>query len=65
MIWRRKSRYLCAKKWGHPAWHPDSGKIIERGNVFFDIDNGGKMIRMPGLPNMTDHPSVAPMVDCS
>lgn len=48
-------------KWGHPAWHPDSRRIIEMGNLSFDLDNGGRMIRMPNLPAMRgNHPSVSP-----
>src|SRR5688572_14287208 len=49
------------EKWGHPAWHPDSRKIIEAGNIFFDTADDGKLIRMPDLPAMRgNHPSVSP-----
>lgn len=31
------------------------------GNVFFDLEQGGTMIRMPNLPNLRgNHPSVSP-----
>ncbi len=53
-VWMRE-------KWGHPAWHPDSRKLIEVGNVFFDLENGGQMIRLAGLPQMPGcHPAVSP-----
>lgn len=49
------------ERWGHPAWHPDSRRIIEMGNVFFDTGDGGKLLRMPDLPNLRgNHPSVSP-----
>lgn len=53
-IWMRES-------WGHPAWHPDSTKIIEMGNVLFDLARGGAMVRIPNLPSMRGcHPSLSP-----
>jgi dipeptidyl aminopeptidase/acylaminoacyl peptidase len=49
------------EKWGHPGWHPDSRRIIEAGNLLFDTADGGKMIRLPDLPQLSgDHPSVSP-----
>ena len=49
------------EKWGHPAWHPDSRKIIEMGNMFLDAEDNGKMIRLADLPPMPGcHPSVHP-----
>jgi len=49
------------EKWGHPGWHPDSRRIIEMGNVFFDTSENGRMEKMPDLPNMRgNHPSVSP-----
>lgn len=56
-----KQSMFMREKWGHPAWHPDSARIIEMGNVFFDTSHGGTMIRMPNLPAMPgNHPSVSP-----
>ncbi len=54
-VWMRE-------KWGHPAWHPDSRQLIELGNVLFDLEDGGKMIRLPGLPKLGGgpHPSLGP-----
>jgi hypothetical protein len=55
-----KRQLFMSEKWAHPAWHSDSRRIIERGNFFYDLDNGGMVIRLPGLPAMSNHPSVAP-----
>ena len=53
-IWMRET-------WGHPAWHPDSTKIIEMGNILFDLARGGAMVRIPDLPTMRGcHPSLSP-----
>ena len=51
---------FMSEKWAHPAWAPDSRRIIERGHFFYDLENGGDVIQMPGLPAMSNHPSVAP-----
>jgi hypothetical protein len=48
-------------KWGHPAWHPDSNRILEVGNIFYDANRGGEVIRLPDLPRLRgSHPSVSP-----
>lgn len=51
---------FTTEKWAHPAWHPDSHKLIERGNFFYDLDRQGQIVRLPDLPAMSNHPSVAP-----
>ena len=49
------------KKWGHPAWHPDSSRILEVGNLFFDTDRSGAVTRLAELPRLSgSHPSVSP-----
>ena len=48
-------------KWGHPAWSPDSKAIIEVGNIYFDLERGGEMVRIPDLPQLGGcHPSYNP-----
>jgi len=48
-------------KWGHPAWHPDSRRILNVGNLYLDTDDHGKLIRIPDLPRPRgSHPSVSP-----
>ena len=50
-------------KWGHPAWHPDSRRYIEMGNILFDSENGA-MTRIPNLPALRgQHLAVAPQGD--
>ena len=52
---------FMSPKWGHPAWHSDSRRIIEMGNLFYDTSDNGKLIRMPNLPAMRgNHPAVSP-----
>ena len=51
---------FMAEKWAHPAWDHDSRRIIERGHFFYDLERGGQIVRLPGLPAMSNHPSVAP-----
>jgi len=51
---------FMAEKWAHPAWDADSRRIIERGHFFYDLQQAGKVVPMPNLPAMTNHPSVAP-----
>lgn len=47
--------------WGHPAWHPDSRRILEVGNVLFDTSQGGASRRIEGVPSPSgSHPSVSP-----
>jgi hypothetical protein len=49
------------EKWGHPAWHPDSRRMIEAGNLIFLAEDGAPLTRIPGLPELPgDHPSVSP-----
>jgi len=46
-----------SNQWGHPAWHPDSRRIIEVGWTLVD-SNTGKTERLKGLPPMgSGHPS--------
>lgn len=44
-------------RWGHPSWHPDSLRILEKGNILIDILDGRER-RLAPIP--TDHPSFAP-----
>lgn len=44
-------------QWGHPSWHPDSKRILEKGNLLFDPDAGSAKKLAP-IPS--DHPSFAP-----
>jgi len=39
------------ERWGHPAWHPDSFRWIEMGNLLFDAD-GGPVVRIPNVPHL-------------
>lgn len=44
-------------QWGHPSWHPDSRRILEKGNILFDAQDGqGRKL----APIPTDHPSFGP-----
>lgn len=44
-----------------PAWHPDSRHILEVGNLLFDTDDNGRMLRIPDLPRPRGwHPSLSP-----
>jgi hypothetical protein len=54
-------RFLFLReKWGHPAWHPDSRRIIEMGNILIDSDNG-QIARIPNEPSLRgNHPSMSP-----
>lgn len=48
------------ESWGHPAWHPDSRTIIEKGHLLIDSDDGA-VRRIPELPGFHgDHPTVSP-----
>ena len=44
-------------QWGHPSWHPDSRRILEKGNFLLDIE-GGPTRTLVAIP--TDHPSFGP-----
>ncbi|MBS0207584.1 MAG: hypothetical protein JSS27_01395 [Planctomycetes bacterium] len=47
-------------KWGHPAWHPDSRRVIEMGNILIDAE-GGAVTKIPSEPYLSgSHPSVSP-----
>lgn len=47
--------------WGHPGWSADSKKIIEVGNIYFDLEKHGEMVRMPDLPRLGGcHPAFSP-----
>jgi Tol biopolymer transport system component len=54
-------RFLFATaNWGHPAWHPDSRTIVQKGNYLFD-SNDGRGRRIPDLPGFRgDHPTASP-----
>ena len=56
-----RNRFLFLReKWGHPAWHPDSSRIIEMGNLLLDAVDGS-VTRIPNLPNLRgSHPSISP-----
>jgi hypothetical protein len=48
-------------KWGHPAWFPDSRRILEVGNLFYDANRQGEVTHLPDLPQLSgSHPSVSP-----
>jgi Tol biopolymer transport system component len=44
-------------QWGHPSWHPDSHRILEKGNLLLDTE-GGPTRQLTAIP--TDHPSFGP-----
>lgn len=44
-------------QWGHPSWHPDSRRILEKGNILFDAEDGQGR-KLAAIP--TDHPSFGP-----
>lgn len=47
-------------QWGHPAWHPDSKRIVEVGWKLLDSTTGSTET-LPGLPPMgSGHPSASP-----
>ncbi len=49
------------EQWGHPAWHPDSRRLLEASGQIFDTAAGGKLTRIPNIPKLPgDHPSVSP-----
>jgi hypothetical protein len=46
--------------WGHPAWAPDSRRLINTRNVLINTDNGS-IETLPGLPYFPGtHPSMSP-----
>lgn len=54
-------RFLFLRsQWGHPAWHPDSRRILEVGNIWLNADNGATT-RIADLPRLRGcHPAVSP-----
>lgn len=56
-----EQRFLVQREqWGHPAWHPDSKRIVEVGYQFIESESG-KTERIAGLPPMgSGHPSASP-----
>jgi len=47
-------------KWGHPAWHPDSLRLINVPNLLIDAQTG-KETAIPNLPAFPgSHPSISP-----
>ena len=54
-------RFLFATaNWGHPAWHPDSRTIVQKGNYLMDSSTGSAR-RIPDLPGFRgDHPTASP-----
>jgi len=51
---------LVREKWGHPAWFPDSRRILEMSNIFLDSRDGA-VGRIPNLPVVRgSHPTVSP-----
>jgi hypothetical protein len=54
-------RFLFLReRWGHPAWHPDSRRILEMGPLLID-SNDGAVRRIPGVVQPRGcHPSVSP-----
>lgn len=56
-----EKRFLFAdKKWGHPAWSPDSRRILDVPNVLIDAETGERRV-LSGLPRFPgSHPSFSP-----
>ncbi|MCM8538251.1 MAG: hypothetical protein NE334_20070 [Lentisphaeraceae bacterium] len=52
------------KLWGHPAWHPNSEEIIEKGNFTLNIYSGKTkryaVAKKGKLRTPSDHPSMSP-----
>ncbi len=55
-----ENRFLYSNaNWGHPAWHPDSRRVVETYFRLFNSNNG-ESTRLPGLPTPRgDHPSAS------
>ena len=56
-----RSRFLFLhKRWGHPAWHPDSWTIINTPNVLINAETGEcrSILDLPQFPG--SHPSISP-----
>ena len=48
------------KKWGHPAWHPDSGTILDVPNELIDVETAARRA-VPNVPRFPgSHPSFSP-----
>jgi hypothetical protein len=57
---KAKRLLLQSNHWGHPAWHPDSRRIVNVGFSLLDTDTA-KTERLAGLPPMgSGHPSMSP-----
>jgi len=57
----RREFLFFRERWGHPAWHPDSKRILEAGNLLLDVENKGQAARIPDLPALRGcHPAVSP-----
>ncbi len=41
------------RDWGHPAWFPDSRRILNYHNTVLDVPTG-KTVTIPGLPEFRD-----------
>ena len=56
-----EGRFLFAdKKWGHPAWHPDSKTILDVPNGLIDAETGERHA-IPNVPRFPgSHPSFSP-----
>ena len=57
----QESRFLFMhERWGHPAWHPDSRRILNIPNVLIHADTGARreIMDLPRFPS--SHPSVSP-----
>ena len=56
-----KLTFPALHAWGHPAWHPDSRRILEVGHLLIEADTG-IVHKIPGLPELRGgpHPSASP-----
>lgn len=56
-----EERFLFAdKRWGHPAWHPDSRTVLDVQHVLIDVATGQRRT-VPDLPALPgSHPSFSP-----
>jgi Tol biopolymer transport system component len=49
----------CFERWGHPSWHPDSRRILDKGNILFDPETGKSQVLIIDGPS--DHASFSPI----
>lgn len=47
--------------WGHPSWHPDSKRILDKGNILTDSQTGESQALLTDGPS--DHASFSPRRD--